>query len=156
MKVKVTRLLEFDSAHRVMNHESKCSTLHGHRYRAEITAEAEQLDAIGRIIDFSVLKEKIGTWIDDNWDHNSIIFSEDTETLKALRWIPHKKTPFAAPWNPTAENMAEYLLSVVCPQLLDESGVFVTHVRLYETPNCWADAEASESQRMDFLNRKKK
>lgn len=141
MQITVTRTLEFDAAHRVVNHESKCSTLHGHRYKAEITATSDKLDDIGRVIDFSVIKEKIGDWIDNNWDHTSIIFDEDKETLKALRWIPKKKEPFAAAWNPTAENMAAYLLRKVCPTLLNSTGVLVIKVRLWETPNCYADAE---------------
>lgn len=140
MKVTITRKLEFDAAHRVMNHESKCSTMHGHRYTVEITAEAEQLDDIGRIIDFSVLKAKLGTWLDEHWDHNVILFEKDTETVKAMRWIPRKKEPFVAPWNPTAENMAHYLVNKICPELLHGTGVTATKVRLYETVNCWADA----------------
>ena len=35
----ITRKLEFDAGHRVMNHESKCATCHGHRYVLEVTAE---------------------------------------------------------------------------------------------------------------------
>lgn len=140
MGISVTRVLEFDAAHRVVNHESKCATLHGHRYKVEFTAESNDLDAIGRVIDFSVLKAKIGTWLDDNWDHTSIIFSQDTETLAALRSIPHKKDVFESAWNPTAENMAEYLLRTVCPGLLDGTGVRVTKVVIWETPNCRAEA----------------
>lgn len=137
--VTVTRLLEFDAAHRVMNHESKCATLHGHRYKVEITATADSLDEIGRVIDFSVLKQKIGTWLDEYWDHNSIVYSEDKETLAALQSIPRKKEPYVASWNPTAENMASFLLRI-CPTLLDSTGVEVTKIRVYETPNCWSDA----------------
>lgn len=138
--ITITRKLEFDTAHRVMNHESKCATLHGHRYVVEITATAEGLDSIGRIIDFSVLKEKIGTWLDDKWDHTSVLFSEDIETVKALLSIPQKKPPYIVPFNPTAENMASYLLRRICPMLLKDTGVTVTKVRVWETPNCWADA----------------
>lgn len=141
MHVKVTRKLEFDAGHRVMNHESKCATLHGHRYTVEVTAEAEQLDDIGRIIDFSVLKAKIGTWLDEQWDHNVIIFQKDEQTLAALRSIPRKKEPWVAPWNPTAENMADHLLRQVCPALLEGTGVTVSKIVVWETPNCWATAE---------------
>jgi len=135
----VTRKLEFDAAHRVMNHESKCATLHGHRYVVEVTAEAMQLDEIGRVIDFSVLKQKIGTWIDAFWDHTTIVFVDDVEVLTALLKLPRNKDPFVTGWNPTAENMAEFLLKK-CPELLNDSGVKVTKIRIYETPNCWADA----------------
>ncbi len=140
MKVTITRKLEFDAGHRVMNHESKCATLHGHRYVVEVTAEAEQLDHIGRIIDFSVLKEKIGTWLDQAWDHNVIIFKDDIETIKALQSIPRKKDPYISDWNPTAENMADFLLKRICPEVLAGSAVTVTKVTVWETPNCRAEA----------------
>lgn len=139
MKVKITRVLEFDAAHRVVNHESKCATLHGHRYKVEIVAEAEQLDAIGRIIDFSVLKAKIGTWIDTNWDHNSILYEKDIQVIQALSNIPRNKEPYITKWNPTAENMADFLLRL-CPELLQNTGVSVTKVIIWETPNCRAEA----------------
>lgn len=138
--ITVTRLLEFDAAHRVMNHESKCATLHGHRYKVEIEATAPDLDGVGRVIDFSVLKAKIGTWLDENWDHTSIVWEEDAKTAFALRQIPQKKPPFITDWNPTAENMAIYLLKVICPRELSGYGVTVTMVKVWETPNCYAIA----------------
>lgn len=135
-----TRRLEFDAGHRVMNHESKCATLHGHRYVVEVTAEAFALDSIGRVIDFSVLKEKVGGWIDEKWDHTTLVCEEDLLVASALVGLPSYKGPFICPFNPTAENMAEYLLHHVCPLVLADTGVRVTRVRLYETPNCYAEA----------------
>ena len=37
MTTTCTRRIEFDAAHRVMEHESKCRHLHGHRYAIEAT-----------------------------------------------------------------------------------------------------------------------
>lgn len=137
--ISCTRVLEFDAAHRVVNHESKCATLHGHRYKCEFTAQGD-LDGIGRVIDFSVLKAKIGTWLDEHWDHTTIVFFDDKETIQALMSMPRYKEPYVTAWNPTAENMADFLLNTLCPSLLGGSGVVVTKVRVYETPNCYADA----------------
>lgn len=138
--VTCTRLLRSDTAHRVYGHETKCKHPHGHGYVYEITAEAAYLDAIGRVIDFSVIKDCVGKWIDEFWDHNFIVYEKDEETVKALRWISSGKNPFVAPWNPTAENMAKYLLEVVCPKELSGTGVVVTKVVVWETPNCKAEA----------------
>lgn len=139
-KISITRRLEFDAGHRVMNHESKCATLHGHRYVVEIEATCDELDKIGRVIDFSVLKQKLGSWLDDQWDHNCIIFSEDNETIAALNSIPRKKEVYISEWNPTAENMADFLLNSICPKLFQDEGILVTKVRVHETPNCYAEA----------------
>jgi len=138
--ITITRKLEFDSGHRVMNHESKCATLHGHRYTVEIVATAPELDSLGRVIDFSILKQRIGTWLDEQWDHNVIVFEQDLDVISALRSIPRKKEPWVAPFNPTAENMAKYLFTVVCPELLKETTVTVIKVIVWETPNCRAEA----------------
>ena len=130
-----TRRLEFDSAHRVMRHESKCKNLHGHRYVVEITA-AGALDSLGRVIDFSVLKTAVGSWIDRNWDHGCIGNLEDKHLIALCRANDWKC--YLMPNNPTAENMASHLFEVA-NHILEGSGVCVSHVRLYETPNCWAD-----------------
>lgn len=140
-QITVTRKIEFDAGHRVMNHESKCATLHGHRYVVWITATAPELDGIGRVIDFSVLKERIGTWIDAHWDHTCIISFEDDQVIGALASLPKAKPVCVVPFNPTAENMAHYLLHVICPMLMQDTGVTVTKVRVDETPNCYAEVE---------------
>ncbi len=139
-KITITRKLEFDAGHRVFNHESKCATLHGHRYVVEITATADKLDEIGRVIDFSILKQKIGTWLDDKWDHTCIIFKDDEKTIELLNQVPQKKPIYISPWNPTAENMADFMLHDLCPGLMFGTGVTVEKVKIWETPNCFAEA----------------
>lgn len=124
-----------------MNHESKCATPHGHNYYVHVYAEADQLDSLGRVIDFSVLKEKIGSWIEEQWDHNFLVFEKDVELIKALTGVSRKKDPFVCPFNPTAENMALYLLKTVCPMQLQGTDVRVNKIVLYETENCYAEVE---------------
>ena len=138
--ITCTRRLEFDYGHRVFKHESKCAHLHGHRGVIEITALAE-LDSLGRVIDFSVLKKLIGGWIDTHWDHNMILFIEDTQAINAVKMISDNKDPFLLKTNPTAENMADYLLKVVCPEVLKGTEVKVISVRFHETPNGMAEAK---------------
>ena len=140
IKISCSRRLHFCAGHRVMNHEGKCASLHGHNYYVHLFAEAEKLDSLGRIIDFSILKEKIGGWIEENWDHTCLLNELDKEVIAALRSIPRKKEPFICPFNPTAEEIASYLLTVICPKLLDGSGVVIQKVVLYETDNCYAEA----------------
>ena len=138
MKIKAIRKCKFDAGHRVVNHESKCRTLHGHEYWAHIYAEADQLDDLGRIIDFSVIKEKIGGWLDEHWDHNMIIWHKDPN-LPLLQKCDGLKEVYVTNFNPTAENMAAYLLKTVCPKVLAGSGVKVTKIKLFETTNCYVE-----------------
>ena len=161
---RITRKLEFDAGHRVLNHEGKCRYLHGHRYVAEITVDCPRLDDLGRVVDFGVIKEKVGGWIDTNWDHNMILHPDDP-LLGAMvlepgvSWSePHSATggalfnndpiwsgrdPYIMPQryaNPTAENIAAVLFNVSQELLSSHSGALtVSRVRIYETPNCYAD-----------------
>jgi len=108
--------------------------MHGHRYVAEITVTAEILDDVGRIIDFSKIKEVVGGWIDEYWDHNFLCHEDDL-----LLNLPNEGKPlFSMPVNPTAENMASLLLGIAVG-LLAPYDIQVTKIKLFETPNCWAE-----------------
>jgi 6-pyruvoyltetrahydropterin/6-carboxytetrahydropterin synthase len=138
--ISCTRRIQFCAGHRVFGHESKCKNLHGHNYVAFITAQAAGLDSIGRVIDFSVIKERIGTWIDDNWDHGMILWQHDAPAWEAIAAFGPTKV-YALAENPTAENMAAYLLEHVCPSLFADTAVIVTKIVLWETENCYAEVQ---------------
>lgn len=136
--ITCTRRIEFDAAHRVMRHESKCKHLHGHRYALEATFAAPKLDALGRVVDFGVIKEKLGSWIDEHWDHATILYQQDSALGEAIS-VHTKQKIFYLSANPTAENMAEYLFKKICPKLFKGMGIRCTRLRIYETPNCYAE-----------------
>jgi 6-pyruvoyltetrahydropterin/6-carboxytetrahydropterin synthase len=134
--IQAVRIIKFDAGHRVVNHESKCRTLHGHEYKAEIFAEGD-LDSLGRVIDFSVIKEKIGSWIDEHLDHNMILFDQDPD-LYLLEQCSGMKKPFIVPFNPTAENLASFILTTG-NNILFGSGVKISKIKLWETSNCYVE-----------------
>lgn len=136
----IARKIQFCYGHRVMNHESKCANLHGHNAIVWIhVIPRSGLDSLGRVIDFSVVKSAIGTWIDENWDHKMIICKEDDKTIDLLSQVPFAKPIFILDKNPTAENLAHYLLWSVCPKLLRGKGVIVHKIVFWETENCYAE-----------------
>jgi len=137
MKTQAVRIIKFDAGHRVVNHESKCRTLHGHEYKAEIFAEADALDTLGRVIDFSVIKQVIGSWIDEYLDHNMILFNQDPD-LHLLEQCSGMKKPFVVPFNPTAENLAHFIYETGNDLLLG-TGVKITKIKLWETSNCYVE-----------------
>lgn len=141
MAITCTRRLEFDAAHRVMEHESKCKFLHGHRYVVEATFRAENLDKQGRVVDFGIIKEKLGGWIDTHWDHTAILHQED-KPLGARLEEATGQTVYYLPCNPTAENIAHYLFAHICPDMFKDHGVECVAIRVHETPNCYADCKA--------------
>jgi 6-pyruvoyltetrahydropterin/6-carboxytetrahydropterin synthase len=140
--ITCTKRLEWDAAHRVLRHESKCGSLHGHRYSAEIKVSADQLDHVGRVVDFGCIKEKVGGWIDASLDHTTIVYTLDKSLLQ---WCINehenlgKHEPFIMKEESTAENLAKIILAKA-RDLLNTDGIFVVSVRVYETPTCWAEA----------------
>lgn len=116
-------------------HENKCGHLHGHNYVALITCSADELDPINRVIDFSVIKERIGGWIEDHWDHRMILFVDDP---LAEQLDLHDPGIFIAQFNPTAEAMARHLCMLIGPDVLPQN-IRIDRVRIWETENCYAD-----------------
>lgn len=136
--ITCTRRLEWDAMHRIPMHESKCRAFHGHRYVAEIHCVADELDAAGRVVDFGVVKERVGGWIDRMWDHTAILMRGDPDP--ACQAIVASNASAGRPvyWMegaPTAENMVAELAQVA-NRLLATTEVEVVRIRLWETPNC--------------------
>lgn len=136
MTIVCARRIEFDAAHRIINHESKCKMLHGHRYALEASFQANHLDNLGRVIDFGKVREVLGAWIDEQFDHNTILSKEDKELGEKISSTTNQQIYYMDS-NPTAENIAQHLLKDICPKLFDDLGVKCVEIKLYETPNCY-------------------
>jgi 6-pyruvoyltetrahydropterin/6-carboxytetrahydropterin synthase len=148
--MRITRRLEFDAGHRIPEHQSQCRHLHGHRYAIEVTVSgmvnAKEGDAEqGMVADFSSVKSLVQKHIVDPWDHAFLAYAKDRVVVDFLQSIAgHRTVLFDAP--PTAEH-----LSIVAFRLLEQaiasqygSRICLEQVRIYETPNCWADAVSGE------------
>lgn len=133
-----SRRIHFDAAHRVIGHENKCKYLHGHRFVLEVSFTASSVDSVGRIIDFGAIRDILGSWVENNWDHNVILSKEDIELGQKISSITNQSIYYLAK-NPTAENLADYLMQEVCPQLFKEHKIICTKIKLYETPNCFVE-----------------
>jgi 6-pyruvoyltetrahydropterin/6-carboxytetrahydropterin synthase len=135
--VTCTRRLEWDAMHRIPRHESKCAAFHGHRYAAEITCVADALDDRGRVVDFGVVKDRVGGWIDAHWDHTALLQRTDPDPAVAAivaSNAAHGRPVYWLDAPPTAEVIVAELARVSAI-LLADTGVRVERVRLWETPN---------------------
>jgi len=139
MPWQAKRYHDISCGHRVFQHESKCAHLHGHNYRVHFTCEAESLDNIGRVIDFSDMKSRLCMWLEDNWDHKTLIWGNDP-WAKVLPEID--PTIVIVPFNPTAENIAQHLVEVIGPQQLAGTGIKLVHCDVEETRKCSASFHA--------------
>lgn len=136
MSSKAHRYHDISCGHRVHGHESKCAHLHGHNYRVHFTVQADKLDEIGRIMDFSVIKSRLCMWLEDNWDHKFLIWEKDPWSRYVLELDPGGTV--IVPFNPTAENMAQFLVEVIGPSELAGTGVVLINVMVEETMKCCA------------------
>ena len=138
--ITCTRRIEFDSAHRILNHESKCKFLHGHRYSLEASFVANKLDNLGRVIDFGIIRDLLGSWVDEHLDHNTILCRKDENLGEKITAETGQKIYYLEE-NPTAENIAQHILEEICPKLFAEKNVKCVAIKLYETPNCSVDVK---------------
>lgn len=144
--MRITRRLEFDAGHRIPDHASQCRHLHGHRYAIEITLTGDIIDAAGEpvngmVMDFGEVKAIAKEYVVDLWDHAFLVFRGDTVVAEFLASMPDHKT-VVLDVVPTAEHLAEEAFRILDPLYRDSFGnsLRLERVRLYETPNCWADA----------------
>lgn len=106
----------FSSAHQLRGYKGKCENLHGHNYKIEIYARGRELDNIGLLVDFGELK---------------------TAADEVVQYLDHRNInelpPFDVELNPSAENLARYILERVASRVGDER-VQIYKVRCFETP----------------------
>lgn len=148
------RYHDISCGHRVHGHEGKCHNLHGHNYRVHFECRPiHSLDKVGRVLDFSNMKARLCMWLEDHWDHKFLVWQQDdyihallnavsSETAVGVEPVVDmlKASLVWVPFNPTAENMAHYLLTVIGPRQLEGTGVELTAVRIEETRKCGAYA----------------
>jgi 6-pyruvoyltetrahydropterin/6-carboxytetrahydropterin synthase len=163
MGYAVERYHDISCGHRVHGHESKCAHLHGHNYRVTFTCipasdnqptqrkffgaaqQPSELDDVGRVLDFSDIKSKLCMWLEEEWDHKFLVWQHDPLARELLLLDPAGVVVVA--FNPTAENMAAYLVDVVGPQQLAGTGVRLMAVKVEETRKCSATYAAAQGER---------
>ncbi|HKC62411.1 MAG TPA: 6-carboxytetrahydropterin synthase QueD [Pyrinomonadaceae bacterium] len=106
----------FSSAHQLRGYRGKCENLHGHNYKIEIYARGRELNNIGLLVDFVELKDAADEIV-QYLDHRNI----------------NELPPFDVELNPSAENLARFILERVASRIRDER-VQIYKVRCFETP----------------------
>ncbi|CUT16903.1 6-carboxy-5,6,7,8-tetrahydropterin synthase [Candidatus Ichthyocystis hellenicum] len=141
---EITRRIEFDAGHRIPHHHGLCSNIHGHRYGLEITiagslVSGESFSDNGMVVDFQAIQKLACESLIDEWDHAFIVYKDDF-ILEMLKKIPNHRT-FVLDQPPTVENMAAFAFRRLRNVYQSRYGntLHLNRIRLYETPNCWAD-----------------
>ena len=89
----------FSSAHNLRAYRGKCEDLHGHNWRIEAIAESENLNKVGMVMDFKLIRNELNKIL-DKFDHKYL----------------NKIKPFDK-INPTSENIAHFIYETLKPKL---------------------------------------
>lgn len=137
----VTKIIERDMGHRLLDHASKCRHLHGHRYKAEITLEWTIIEENwvsnnGMVADFSDIKKIALAFINEELDH-WYIYQKWDPIGQLCQELELKAIP--VDFAPTAENIASYLFSRLDHLYQQQLGTNIQlySIKLWETPNCY-------------------
>jgi len=91
----VTKEFEFDAAHKLINYRGKCENLHGHRWKVQVTLQA-QVGKNGIAFDFARLEEIVREKVIEKLDHtylNDIFPQPSTENIALWIWKNLKQLP---------------------------------------------------------------
>jgi len=110
---------EFSAAHRLRNYKGKCENLHGHNWKIEVIVEGENLDKIGLLIDFGILRKKL----------KEVLITLDHKNLNSI--------PFFRKNNPTSENIAVYIYKNL-ERLLNDKKIRIKEIVVWENEKQYA------------------
>lgn len=139
--ISITRTHTIDAGHRVYKHGGKCANLHGHRYKFEFTLGGTALNELGMVVDFSEIKSRLCGWLDNNWDHKTLLYNMDpigAILIRDARQWHDSNAVVLLSVNPTAENLVIYFAELVAPRLLRDTGVELIACTVWETDKCCA------------------
>jgi len=127
-KVKLKTQFDFDSAHRLVGYDGKCQRLHGHMWVVELEIEGYELDEVGMLWDFTNVKK-----VREMFDHKTILkyCEENKELIKVLQKVCGKDSVYIMDNNPTAEFLANEILTLLCR---DCKTNLTFGVRVFESP----------------------
>jgi len=77
---------EFDAAHFLINTNTACDNLHGHRWKVWVTLESENLSPLGWVVNFSTVKKWLKEVIEE-YDHNVLNYYLDQPTAENLCYV---------------------------------------------------------------------
>lgn len=104
----------FAAAHRLREYNGKCENLHGHNWRIRAYLKASELNKLGMVEDFSVLKAALNEIV-DKLDHQ---FLNDLSPFDTIQ--------------PSAENIAKYIFDRL-KEKFNGPRVFVHKVMVWES-----------------------
>lgn len=105
----------FSGAHHLEGYEGSCSGHHGHNWEVEVFLRGDELNSLGIVVDYRVLKAKLKT-VMETLDHKDLNEAPQFDGI-----------------NPSSENIARYIHASMSEEL-QGLPCKVARVRVHETP----------------------
>jgi 6-pyruvoyltetrahydropterin/6-carboxytetrahydropterin synthase len=139
MKIRVTKIFEFEAAHALDCHDGKCSNIHGHSYKLHVTVLGEPNHIKGNpkdgmVIDFSDIKEIVKSMVVGPFDH-ALVLEKDSPYLNED--LKKRQKLILYDIQPTAENMIIDMVNRIQSKM--PSTIHLLSVKLYETASSFAE-----------------
>lgn len=155
---RVSKEVRWEAAHRLVGHPGLCKHIHGHSFRLKVTVGSRSLDGCGMAHEFSKIKKPLQEFIDDKLDHALILWEQDPllsvlgEEISRKQELPEDvggiaatqvySRVWAAPCNPTSENLAVFFWDFIS-KLLPE-GVALMELWFAETRSASVTLKAED------------
>jgi 6-pyruvoyltetrahydropterin/6-carboxytetrahydropterin synthase len=131
----------------------------GHTYLYELTFEFTSSESIGYNIDFKEIKRIGAQWIDDILDHGVMLNPHDTDFIALAHKLESKLWLMSLNGegeycNPSVENISKEVFLAMEILFAERADLYIKHIRMYETPNCYTDCYAesiSAEERSNFM-----
>jgi 6-pyruvoyltetrahydropterin/6-carboxytetrahydropterin synthase len=134
--------IEFNAAHRIMNHPAECRYIHGHRYKVIAEVIGELNEDTQMVHDFRLIKKILIDKIHDIYDH-SLILKIDDELLPAIIQILPQQRLVLLENHPTCESIARDIFLRLNNELNLKS------ITVFETPTMSARITREEEINID-------
>lgn len=143
--IRITREFSFEGAHALGGYDGKCSHIHGHSYRMEVTVTGEPIaeeksPKKGMVIDFTDLKKIVGESIIDKFDH-ALVMRRDAPLADEIQKAYGNVV--VVDFQPTSEMLAIHFADIISGRL--PKGVKLFSVRLWETEKSCASWFAADN-----------
>ncbi len=138
--IRVTKEFNFEMAHALYGYDGACKNIHGHSYKLKVGVigkvknNGTQND--GMIIDFSVLKEIVKTYIIDVYDH-ALMLNVSSPHKELKMGLPPFEKVILTKYQPTCENMLIDMVERIKVALPE--GITLNHLFLRETETSFAE-----------------
>lgn len=148
MKIRLTKIFEFEMAHALPGYDGACRHIHGHTFRLEVCVRGEPLNRPGHpkngmVMDFKDLKTIVQESFVRIYDH-ALVLPQTTDPAVLATLEQHFGRVLPLPFQPTCENMIHSCVQNLRPNM--PPGIQLWSVRLSETSSSFAEWFASDER----------